>query len=415
MESVDIKKTGIEYWKKVVVVLCLGWVTIWIYRTFLNPLFPLLKEEFGITSDATIGLISSTYFLGYTAMQIPSGYMADKIGRKKVMIPGFLVMALGPIFIGVSPAFSLIITASLLAGIGSGVYYGTAYSTSSASVPEEKRGISTAIINSGSAVGMIIGMTASSYFVLQAGISWRTMAFIVAGLIILMALVFWKVLKETAKTKAQRQAEAANVKEEDKVSLAKLLKDKQVLASYFLYFSTCYAYYMMVTWLPAFLQQERGFEGAAIGVAASMLPLAAIPGALIFSHFSDKYRGFKLRFIFTLELLVVGVIFLIVTVSSNWLLVGMLILYGLLGKLAVEPILISYMADNAPKEGYGTFFGFFNFFGMLSSVLAPVLTGLISDMTGSRVISFYFSAIILLLAVLFMFLATRGKKAASAN
>lgn len=88
--------------------------------------------------------------------------------------------------------------------------------------------------------------------------------------------------------------------------------------------------------------------------------------------------------------------------TSGVLLVG-LVLYGLLGKLAVEPIIISYIGDTAPKKGYGTTFGVFNFFGMSSSVLAPWVTGVISDATGSKVNGFFLSAIIMVVGtVLFL-------------
>lgn len=395
------------YWKKVVWVLCFGWIAIWIYRTILNPLLPLLKTEFGIESDATIGLISTAYFFGYTAMQIPSGILADKVGRKKIMIPGFLLFAVGPILIGVTPIFSLVIVASVIAGIGSGAYYGTAYATSSETIPEEKRGFSTAIINSGSAVGMTIGLLGASWFVLDMGFNWRILLFISAAIIVVMAIVFGLVLKEKPRSKDVKEVSKESA--EDKVSLKVLLSESRILSAYLLYFATCYAYYMIVTWLPAFLQQERGFEGSAIGLASSLVAIAAIPGALIFSKFSDMYANKKLSFIISLEIAVVLVVFLIVTVTQNWLVVAMLILYGLLGKLAVEPILISHMSTIAPKKGYGTFFGFFNFFGMSSSIVAPFLTGLIADATGSRVIAFYIAAVILIIAIIFFAIANRKK------
>ena len=104
-----------------------------------------------------------------------------------------------------------------------------------------------------------------------------------------------------------------------------------------------------------------------------------------------------------LELLAAVMLVLTVLAPTSGILLVGLILYGLLGKLAVEPIIISYIADTAPKKGYGTTFGVFNFFGMSSSVLAPWVTGLISDATGSKVNGFYLSALIMVVGtVLFL-------------
>ncbi|MGF1948823.1 MFS transporter, partial [Enterococcus gallinarum] len=61
--------------------------------------------------------------------------------------------------------------------------------------------------------------------------------------------------------------------------------------------------------------------------------------------------------------------------------------------------------------GVGTTLGVFNFFGMMSSVIAPTLTGSISDATGSKVMGFYI-AIILLIGGTFLFLTVNSKKTA---
>ena len=46
-----------------------------------------------------------------------------------------------------------------------------------------------------------------------------------------------------------------------------------------------------------------------------------------------------------------------------------LLLYGFLGKMAVDPVLISHVSDNADPKNVATTLGVFNFFGMSSSCL----------------------------------------------
>lgn len=185
-----------------------------------------------------------------------------------------------------------------------------------------------------------------------------------------------------------------------------------MLFAYILYFATCYAYYMTVTWLPNFLGTERGFEGAAIGFSASLVSFAAIPGALAFSRLADKYMDHKVRFIVILELLAAIMLLLTVQATNATFLLIALVMYGFLGKLAVEPIIISWLGDHAPKVGIGTTLGVFNFFGMMSSIVAPALTGGISDMTGSKVMGFYVSVALLIIgAILFMLANMNQKKA----
>ncbi|MCM3338938.1 MFS transporter [Paenibacillus sp. MER TA 81-3] len=397
-----------EYWKKVIVMLCLGWTVIWIYRTILNPILPEIQRDLNVTSDASMGLIFSVFFFAYTMMQIPSGLLADRFGRKTIIIPGFILFAVGAVLVGFSTSLMFILVASFITGLGQGTYYGPAYSISSETIPKEKRGISTAIINSGSAIGMAIGLIGSSFLVKDAGWDWRVLLFITAGLAFILMLVFVKNIK---KNTVQSKAAAADTEEnvEDKATLKRLLANPKMVASYVLYFATCYGYYMIVTWLPSYLQEERGFHGTAIGFAAALVAFSAVPGALLFSRLSDKFMHKKITFIIILELLAAVMLYLTVSVNTNTLLIICLILYGFLGKLAVEPLLISYVADIAPKQGIGTTFGFFNFFGMMSSVVAPFVTGLISDATGSKVLGFYLATIIIVVGAAVMLLANVKK------
>lgn len=412
MKEMNIEKqqSGMEYWKKVIIMLCLGWVTIWIYRSALTPIFPEIQETIGKYTNTQMGLISSCYFFGYTGMQIPAGILVDKLGKKKVLIPGFILFGLAAVMISMSQSISTIYIASVFAGIGCGSYYGSAYSLSSESIPEEKRGLSTAIINSGSAVGMGLGLIGSSLIVKQMGMPWQTMMYICIVAIIAMLVIFIVVIKPEEKTvKVVKETEEEVPVEKTKMDVKKLFSLKMITA-YLLYFGTCYGYYMVVTWLPSFLQEERGFQGLAIGFSSALVAFSAIPGALFFSRLSDKHRNKKITFIFGLEIAAALMLLLTVLAPSSGILLVALILYGLLGKLAVEPIIISYIADSASKENYGTTFGVFNFFGMSSSVIAPALTGFISDNTGSKIMGFYISAIILVITTISFVMVNKNKK-----
>ena len=62
-----------------------------------------------------------------------------------------------------------------------------------------------------------------------------------------------------------------------------------------------------------------------------------------------------------------------------------------------------------------TMYGVFNFFGMTSSVIAPAVTGAISDATGSKILGFYLAVAIILVGTLLFFLVDRMTKAKAAK
>lgn len=414
--EINKERGGLAYWKQIIILMCSGWVTIWIYRAALSPVYPQINESLGGNiSDTALGSIASFYFFGYVIMQIPAGFLVDKIGKKTVLLPGFVVFALAALLISQASSITMIYTGSFLAGIGCGSFYGSAYSLTSQNIPKEKKSFSTAIVNSGSAVGSGFGMILSSFIVIQMNMPWQTMMYLSAFLIVCMTIAFALVIRSNKEDVAFLESQAAAEEEttdqpKEKVSLSTLFS-LRMLFTYVLYFATCYAYYMTVTWLPNFLGTERGFQGVAIGFSSSLLAFASIPGALFFSRLADKYMHKKVTFIVILEVLAALMLLVTVQATNSTFLMIALILYGFLGKLAVEPIIISWLGENAPKVGVGTTLGVFNFFGMMSSVIAPTLTGSISDATGSKVMGFYI-AIILLIGGTFLFLTVNSKKTA---
>jgi MFS-type transporter involved in bile tolerance (Atg22 family) len=187
-----------------------------------------------------------------------------------------------------------------------------------------------------------------------------------------------------------------------KVSIKEFFKP-QMVAAYILYFSTLYTYYLIDTWLPNFLETERGIPNNFVGIISAMVFFVAIPGALIFSRLVDEMPQYKERFIIILELLAASILLFTlspITEGRQTLLIVGFILYGFFGKLAVEPIIISWLGQFAPRKNIATTYGVFNFFGMTASVLVPTVTGFISDKTGSKVYGFYLAICIILVGTL---------------
>lgn len=396
----NVNNTGIEYWKKLVIILCFGWVAIWIYRTVLTPIYPEIQSSLGNISDTEIGFIATFYFAAYCGGQVPASIIVEKIGQKVTLLCGFSLFTVGALIIANAPSIHIVYTGSTLAGLGCASFFCSAYSLSGQHVPQEQRAFASAIVNSGSAVGMGIGLIGSSILVKDIGLSWNYVLYISAAIIFAMVIIFSVVIKpksHVAKTNGTK-SKLDNEKVNDQNST---LFKPEMIAVYFLYFCTCYGYYMIVTWLPSYLQTERGFEGAAIGGASALVAMIAVPGALFFSRMADKFESKVkvLRLVITLELIAALMLTFTVLSPNTTALMASLIVYGFIGKMALDPILISYVTENAPKLRMARALALFNLSGMSSSIIAPPLTGFISDMTGSKAIGFYLSATLLVSGV----------------
>ncbi|MGE7689880.1 MFS transporter [Lysinibacillus sp. NPDC097214] len=408
-------KNDPNYYKKIIVALCLGWVVIWIYRTILTPIYPQIQESLGNISDTQVGLVASIYFFAYTGMQIPSGILVDKFGQKRVLIPAFIIFAIAAFVIGTSSTITQVYIGALLAGLSTGSYYGAAFSLSAKHMPKDKKSFSNAIINSGAALGMVIGLVGSSVLVGGLEIKWNYMLYITSVLIVAVTFVFVLFVKQDKKTATNETAEDQKTTTQDTKSQGIDLFSPKKLVVYFVYFATCYGYYMIVTWLPSFLVAEKGFEQGSVGYVAALVAVTAVPGALIFSKYIDNNAHMRLKLIFFLLIGAAVTISLTVFAPNPAVLYVALILYGLLGKLAIDPVLITYVTDSVSSDKVAKALGFFNFFGMSSSVVAPTLTGYIGDITGSKVLAFYIAAVLLAVAAILFFLVVMLKEKKTIN
>ncbi|MCM3238283.1 MFS transporter [Heyndrickxia oleronia] len=399
-------KFKIPYWWKVVLAFSLGWMFINANKYFLNPILDNIGLEYHL-NNSQLGLVNSIFFLTYTIAQIPAGSFSDKFGRKKLLVIGFILYGVLTGISGLMAGFTGFLVARAVAGLASATYYGPQFALSSEAIPAKNRTVGSAIINSGSGIGIALGFILSSTLVLDMGMSWRIPFYIFGVLTVLIGIFISLMVKE--KKDMKEAPPIGTAESEEKVSVLSLLKNRNLLVVFLVLFCSIYGFTVVVTWLPKFLLTERGFVGSEVGLISALVPLTAIPGALLFSYLTDKW-GKKKPFAFILIPIAAIALWATVYVKSVPLLIIALVIYGLFGKIALDPLLIAAVSENVKQKNYGVAFSLYNFMGMLSSVIAPFFTGLLADLTGSMASGFYSAVIILILGLVIMMFFKEGKK-----
>lgn len=400
------KQTSNKYWMKLVAVFTLGWLVIYAARTILNPIMGNIKADFSL-NNGQVGLIMSLFFIGYTVTQIPSGIMGDKVGRKKILVPSFVLFGVFMVITGMMPSYFLFIIAWVIVGLAQGMFYGSQYALSSEAIPKKNITLGSALINSGMAFGTSIGYFISSITVSEMGMNWRMPFYIMAVPILIIAFLMYQIIKERPRKEIKHDENVMPFK------MSSLFNNRNLILAYIIIFCSIYGFFMIITWLPYYLETERGINGAQVAFVASLVPWAAIPGSLFFSWLSDKLGRHRpvlivmlpLTFIFTIS---------IVFFDNLAILYIALIGYGIVGKISTNPVLIAVVSDNAPKSALGTSFSVYNFIGMTASILAPYITGFLTDLTGSMAIGFYLAAALLVVGFIAAILLKENKNQAIA-
>ncbi|HWO96559.1 MAG TPA: MFS transporter [Bacillus sp. (in: firmicutes)] len=393
----------------VIFLFFLGWVFMYADRNILSPVMGDIGEEWNL-DKTQLGLMSTVFFAAYALMQIPTGFLADKLGRVRVLVAGYILFGVATYLSGTATTFVMFLMMRALTGLGEGTYYGSQYGISSNITPKKYRGLVSALINSGMALGISLGLISASYFTYTLDKGWQFSFYLFAIPTIIVAILIGLFVRDHNK-----EAESQPVVQQQEKGSLKLLFTKNHICVYIIIFCSLYGFFGMLTWLPYYLQTARGIDGSQTGIISSLVPWASIPGAIFFGYISDKVKSKKPLII---ALALAGAIFqLVIPYAENYsLLIVGLVMYGLLGKLALDPVLISYVADITPSSMYSKVYGFFNFSGMLSSIFAPYITGYFADVTGSLEFGFYLSGALLIIgAVIFMFTDQGKKKNAAAK
>lgn len=383
------------YWIQLVIIFFFGWVVIYAGRSVLSPLMPMIQDEYGL-NQAELGIISSLFFLAYTLLQVPAGLLGDRLGHKKVLVTGFMLFAVFIASISISPGFLGFILLWMLTGAAQGVYYGPQYALSSEAIPKKWLTLGSAVIGSGMSFGIALGYQLSSVSVNHFHTGWKLPFVIIALPVLVVALLMLFVIHKRPPVAAPAAVQATD--QEPPFRFMDLLKNRNLILAYITIFCSIYGFFVIISWLPYYLQQERGMDMARASNIASIVPWISILGTLIFSYASDKLGRRKPVVLCMLPLSLLA-LFGIVYSTSETMLIVVLVLYGFIGKISLNPILVALVADNAPKKALGTAFSLYNFFGMAASIFAPYVTGFIADRTGSLNAGFYFAAIITLVGI----------------
>ncbi|MEI7612617.1 MAG: MFS transporter [Betaproteobacteria bacterium] len=399
-EVEEERRFGVPAWWVTVFLFWVGWIFMYADRTVLNPVMKDIQNEFNL-SGMELGLISSLFFLSYAILQIPAGIIGDRIGRKKVLVPGFILFGVFTAVTGCVKSYWQLIVSRVITGAGEGTYYGPQYGISSEQIPQKHRSLGSAIINSGMAFGIALGLMASSWIAHTLNLGWRTPFFFMAIPTIIVGLLIWWMVNEPPRPAAASVASGAT-------SFISLLKTRNLLLTYLMVFCSLFGFFMILTWLPYYLQTERGIPVKEIGNIASLVAWVSIPGGLLFARISDKLGKRRPLVLLLVPIAALSLISIAFVQDVNQVIMAICV-YGFFGKLALDPVLVASVADNAPKESYGTAYGIYNFVGMSSSILAPTIAGMISDATGSLAANFYLSAAILIVGLLGMFFFKEAK------
>ncbi|VFR16335.1 D-galactonate transporter [plant metagenome] len=377
----------------IMVMLFVTVVINYLDRSNLSIAAPALRDEFGL-STVQEGLLLSAFGWTYAAMQIPGGWLVDRVSPRRLYAAALILWSLGTFFMGLSTSFLLLFVLRLTVGAFEAPAYPINNRVVTAWFPERERATAIGFYTSGQFVGLAFLTPVLAW--LQHHYGWH-MVFLSTGLLgIVWGVIWYLVYREPRDFKGANQAELDLIQQGGGVvdlgkqthkakqpfnwaDLGLVMSRRKLWGVYLGQFCLTSTLWFFLTWFPTYLVKYRGMDFIKSGFLASVPFLAAFIGVLCSGLLSDflvrrgASVGLARKLPIILGLLIstsmIGANF---TDSTNWVIFFLAVAFFGNGLASITWSLVSALA---PTRLLGLTGGVFNFIGNLSSICTPIVIG----------------------------------------
>ncbi|RNB92265.1 MFS transporter [Brevibacillus fluminis] len=384
-----------EVWKRNLYVLCVAVFVVMMAMSMIMPFLPLyIHQDFGIEDENKVtlwaGIIFGSNFLTAGIVSPIWGRLADRYGRKIMVLRSGFFMAITVALTGFAQTMWQLLALRLLNGTMSG-FIPSCTALVASSVPRENSGWALGILQSSAVAGSIMGPLIGG--ILADRIGFRMIFVFTGALLLLATLLVLVTVKEQFVPPAKQ--EKTSFREDTR----QIFSLKMMPAIFGVTVMIQFALFSIVPVLPLYIQSLlESPENVAFyaGIVASAMGIANVLSAPQLGKLGDRFGPNKVLLIC---LAIAAVLFIPqAMVTSIWQLVALRFLLGLcLGGLL--PSVNSLLRRITPTHMVSRVYGFNNSFVCLGNLFGPITGGFIASTIGLRSVFYVTSGLLFLNAI----------------
>ncbi|MEE6178324.1 MFS transporter [Mycobacterium sp. 050134] len=373
----------------IIAVLFATWLISYFDRSLIATALPFIGRDFGL-SPALKGFVSSAFFIGYAAVQIPGGVLADRVGPRRVAFGAVLGWSIFCALTGAAGSILTLITVRILFGLTEGAFSPASWKVLSMTVDETNRARANALMLTSNLFGPALAPIVLAPFI--ASIGWRPAFWCLAVPGIFAAFICMKYLPATTKRSetndgAQNETSATAAAP---ISMRKALMNP-VIGKLFLIWGTWdITWWGFISWVPSYLYSGRAFSLEKTGLLASLPFAVGILGMLGAGYAADRIA--KRRTVIMICLIGNATFLtLLAFAKSPGAAIACLIGVGFFLPAMYGPFW-SLPMQLVPSSLMGAGAGLINFAGQLAGFISPIVIGWTIAVTGTYTAGFLFLA-----------------------
>jgi sugar phosphate permease len=399
--------------------LVVAGVVNYVDRATLSVANPLIRQDLGL-SIADMGYLLSAFLWSYAFSQLPTGALVDRLGPRLLLTCGLTAWSAAQFLGGLVANFSQFFGARILLGIGEAPQFPTGARVARDWFNPRDRGLATGIFNCASSLGTAIAAPLLTFLMLWFGWRWMFMIMGIAGLLVAAA---WYTLYRDPAHVALTEAEQRYRTEGDPPGRRErvtprewklLFRFRTTWGMILGYFGCIYLTWIYTAWLPGYLEIERHMSVKGAGIL-SFIPFAwGVAGGLSGGWFVDLLvrRGVSpvnsRKYPASAALLGTALFTILAAYTTSNTLAIVFISASLFLVYVTSTCAWALSSVAAPANCTASIGAMQNFGGYLGGALAPTVTGLIVQHTGSFLLALEIGAAIGALAAMsYLFIVFR--------
>lgn len=371
----------------------IAYAGFYLCRKNLSVVLPLLNNVSGLRSIDLANIVFG-YSLLYAVGQFGCGLLSDRIGAKRVVGAGLLLVVGSNILMGAHASLIWLLIFACLNGAGQSTGWSGLVKTMAIWFRSENRGIVMAWWSTNYVLGGFLATAFATWAVVQSWLlpqlGWRR-GFLFPALVLLpITVLFMTGAKDTPERDdlpfgMQFEEEALSSVRTDRSGVAALLRKPSLWMLSTSYFFLELCRYALMFWLPLYMVTRLKYSLQASGYLSSLYELVGILGAVLAGYISDRFSQSRRAPVSAIMLCGFAIIMLLEPALTKFGLAGTAIAISLAGIFSFGPdTLLSGAAaqDIGEPKTAATASGLVDGIGHLGAIFSPYLVVFVSERYG---------------------------------
>ena len=395
-EAIAPRARPLAFGSVVVPLLALAVTIQYVDRGNIATAAPLIKSELHL-SATQIGILVSAFYWTYTPSNLLSGWLAHRLNAYRTLALGLIIWSAATFFTGLVGGFTALLALRLMLGVGESAFFPCNSRLQAQWLAPARQGAANGLIGVGMALGPAAGTWVGGNLMAAAG--WRA-SFLALGAVSILWLAPWRLFARDLDRPERAESGPPGP------SYWAVVRRRDFWGAAIGQFFQNYSFYFLISWMPLYLVEARGFTIQAMAGTVTMIYLVYAASCWALGALADRWMAagassnLARKSAMVGSGLIVAPALVVAGFADTQGSIACLVIAAVGCGLGTGNLFAAAQTLSGPTAG-GKWMGAQNGFANIAGIVGPAITGAIIDFTGGFTWAFVSAGAIGVLTVFF--------------